>query len=105
MSLDALVGLLDQYAILLDQYAFFAIGMLVVLAVGLLFWKKLRKIEVQLDNVCRGVDELKLIEARRFHAALNSDAIPWAKMKRAEPSNSSVVPEIADTHPETVVRG
>ena len=91
MSPDALV-------ILLDQYALFAIGMLVVFAVGLFFWKKLRKIEVRLDNLRGEPNELHLIEHRRFLVALKSGADGEAKIERAKPSNLSIVPEIADIH-------
>jgi hypothetical protein len=90
----------DAFVTLLDQYALFAIGMLVVFAAGLFLWKKLRKIEVRLDNLRGEVNQLRLIEARRFLVALNSGASPGAEIERAEPSNSSIVPDIADIHSE-----
>jgi hypothetical protein len=65
MSLDTLV-------VFLDQYALFAFGVLVVFAAGLFLWKKLRKIEVQLDNLREEVNHLNLIETRRFLVGLNS---------------------------------
>jgi hypothetical protein len=62
----------DALIVLLEQYALFAIGMLVVFAAGLFLWKKLRKIEIQLDNLQEEVNRLNLIEARRFLVDLNS---------------------------------
>jgi hypothetical protein len=101
MSPDALVPLLEPYA---DQYGLFAIGVLLVFAMGLLFWKTIRKTEVRLnrrlDDVCREVNELKLIESRRFMVALNSDAIANAKTDKAAPSNSSIVPDIPEIQSE-----
>jgi hypothetical protein len=117
-SPGTLVVLLDQ---LLDQYALFAIGMLVVFAAGLFLWKKLRKIEVQLDNLWEQVNHLNVIEQRRFLVGLNSSkarkgtraahraragppgATGDAKFEIAESTNSSIVPEIADSE-STAVR-
>jgi hypothetical protein len=125
MSPDTLVVLLDQLreylapmidrtmspdtlVVLRDQYALLAIGMLVVFAAGLFLWKKLRKIEVELDNLREEVNHLNLIEKRRFLVGLNSSkahpapahsgssgATGDAKFERAESSNSSIVPEIS----------
>jgi hypothetical protein len=122
MSPDTLVVLMDQLrerltpiidramspdtlVILRDQYALFAIGMLVVFAAGLFLWKKLRKIEVELDNLREEVNHLNLIEQRRFLVGLNfaqgaprnRSARREAKFERAESSNSSIVPEIPDS--------
>jgi hypothetical protein len=138
MSPDTLVDLLDQLrehltpmidralspdalVVLRDQYVLFAIGMLVVFAAGLFLWKKLRKIEVQLDNLWEQVNHLNVIEQRRFLVGLNSSkarkgtraahraragppgATGDAKFEIAESSNSSIVPEIADSE-STAVR-
>jgi hypothetical protein len=130
MSPDTLVDLLDQLrehltpmidralspdalVVLRDQYGLFAIGMLVVFAAGLFLWKKLRKIEVQLDDLREEVNRLNLIEERRFLVGLNSPKARQgtraahrpgdAKFERAESSNSSIVPEIDDSE-STAVR-
>jgi hypothetical protein len=98
MSLDTRDVLLDQ---LLHQYALFAIGMLVVFAAGLFLWKKLRKIEVQLDNLREEVNHLNLIEARRFLAGLNSSKARQetraGQRARAGPSSPAAPP--APAHP------
>jgi hypothetical protein len=62
----------DTLVVLLDQYALFAIGMLVIFAAGLFLWRKFRKIEAQLDNLRDEVNHLNLIEQRRFLVGLNS---------------------------------
>jgi hypothetical protein len=62
----------DTLVVLRDQYALFAFGMLVVVAAGLFLWKKVRKIEVQLDNLREEVNHLSAIEQRRFLVGLNS---------------------------------
>jgi hypothetical protein len=150
MSPDTLVDLLDQLrehltpmidralspdalVVLRDQYVLFAIGMLVVFAAGLFLWKKLRKIEVQLDNLWEQVNHLNVIEQRRFLVGLSpkarkrtraahraragpsspaappaparpgsSGAAGDAKFEIAESSNSSIVPEIADSESTAV---
>ncbi len=81
----------------LDLYGLFAIGML-VFAMGLFLWKKLRKIEARLNRLRGEVNKLNQLESRRLLIALNSGKNGEANIERAEPSNSSIVPEIADIH-------
>jgi hypothetical protein len=66
----------DTLVVLLDQYALFAIGMLVIFAAGLFLWRKFRKIEAQLDNLREEVNNLNLIESRRFLVGLSSSTAP-----------------------------
>jgi hypothetical protein len=91
----------DTLVVLRDQYALFAIGMLVVFAAGLFLWKKLRKIEVQLDNLREEVNHLNLIEARRFLVGLNSSKARQGtragQRARAGPSSPAAPP--APAHP------
>jgi hypothetical protein len=98
MSLDTRGVLLDQ---LPHQYALFAIGMLVVFAAGLFRWKKLRKIEVQLDNLREEVNHLNLSEARRFLAGLNSSKArqETRARQRARGGPSSPAAPPAPAHP------
>jgi hypothetical protein len=92
----------DALTVLLDQYALFAIGMLVVFAAGLFLWKKLRKIEVQLDNLQEEVSRLNLIEARRFLVGLNSSEARQgtraAQRARAGPPLPAAPPARAHSH-------
>jgi hypothetical protein len=94
MSTDEFLSTLNQYAF--DQFVLFAIGMLVIVGLGLFLWKKLRKIEVRLDDLRREVNRLNLMEERHFLLGLDSGSDGEAKIKRAQPSNLSIVPEVAD---------
>jgi hypothetical protein len=94
MSPDEFTSILNQYA--LDQYVLFAIGLLVVVVVGLLLRKRLRKIETRLDDLRREMNRLNVIEERRFFRALPTASNREAKIASAEPSNPSIVPELAD---------
>jgi hypothetical protein len=118
MSPDTLVVLLDQlrehltpmfnramspdtFVVLRDQYALFAFGMLVVFAAGLFLWKRLRKIEVQLENLREEVNHLNAIEQRRFLVGLNS---PKARQgtgvaRRARAGEPSPAAPPAPAHP------
>src|SRR5262245_23680128 len=93
MSATACVTLPDASPVLASVGPF-------AMAAGLFLWRKLRKIEVRLDHLRGEVNRLNLIEARRFLVALSSGANPGAEIERAEPSNSSIVPDIADIHSE-----
>jgi hypothetical protein len=55
----------DMLIVLRDQYALFAIGMLVAFAAGRFLRKKLRKIEVQLDNLREEVNRAKAFQVAR----------------------------------------
>jgi hypothetical protein len=94
MSPDELLSIFNQYA--LDPYVLFATALLVVVAMGLLLWKRMHKIEVRFDHLRREVNRLKVVEERRLLLALPSGSNGEAKIKRAEPSNPSIAPEITD---------
>ena len=94
MSLQEFMPVLDQYA--LDQYGLFAVGMIVVLGAVLFLWRRLRRVEVRLDDLRREVNQLNLVEERRFLLALSPRSNGDAKIEGVASSNPSIVPEIAD---------
>jgi hypothetical protein len=100
MSPHEFILTLNQYA--LDHYTLLAIGLPV--AVGLLLWRKLRKIEGRLGDLRREMDQLNLAEERRLLISLSSASNGEAKSERAE-SNPSIVPEISDNNSANVELG
>ena len=98
MSPQEFMPVLDQYA--LDQYGLFAIGMIVALGAVLFLWRKFRRVEVRLDDLRREVDQLNLIEERRFLLALTPRSNREPKIEEPESSDPSIVPEIADNSAE-----
>jgi hypothetical protein len=80
---------------LLNEYTIFAIGTIALLAVGVLIWRGVRRIELRLDTLRAEVSALSAVEQRNFLIALRSSDVSGEAHSLVE-SEPSIVPELAD---------
>jgi hypothetical protein len=98
MSLDTSSLINEYWLVFCGAFLVFLVG--VFIARQGVLRKRVRKVEAQLNELSGAVHQLKQLESRRFLVALKSGAI-GAATSRVEPSNLSIVPEVADINSPT----
>jgi hypothetical protein len=102
----------DTVTVLLNQYWLPYVGVLIIFAAGVALWNKVRKIEVRLVKIRAEVDQLNLIETRRFlgrnnrgsgdvniEDAVRSKSLAIADGEGATPSKTVQAAQYVDSSP------